>query len=709
MALPAAGWLLLILLVNRPNDFAAADLLSKPKCHIPRENNNCGELHIHCFWDHASDPQVPVNYSLHWKKANSEEGHVTTGATLSGCINRKDFSMNSELHVWVKAESQRGSAKSQEVVFNTGNIIKPAPPKITCSQQDPLEISWNSTCNEAHLSLGSCDVRFRTEADKTWFEEDIGAQVNYEFSDAVQPGVFYEFQVRCSCAPGLMSDWSASHRIRSSESAPTGEMDVWKDCGVPATNIDCVITWKKLPISQARGHILVYEVMLLSNHGTVVLVNVSTAELKGRLVCDEMQCYLNSSLKSVSSVSISAYNAQGATKPSYLAIPIQGKESNEQAIDVRMNTENLSISWDLHSHLPDINSFKEYVVQYKQAGRRLGEGFAWMRVNNSHASATFGGHFEKYMPYQVSLFKVTHNGQSQHVSSVIEYSHHGTPLKVPSFKVSSIADTHVTLSWEPGPLTMQKGQILSYQIGVEGQMGKQQHCAATLSACKVYNVTHSPQDTSQTFELQDLKPDQEYEVWIKAVTKAGPGPNVIVRFKTKQQERLHAQSHILALLLLVCLLVILGCLSISLSFHRRTSKMCVCLNERVPDPHNSTIFKMMQYQMTDPLAWICTPICEPHPTISFLEVVAIQRSWYGKDSHPEAQTTKPSLTSGQRDQTHKCAREEYKKMVDSDEEKGMSGVVDTEDSWNSEEEEEEGFASGYEKHFMPTSVDILEV
>lgn len=27
-------------------------------------------------------------------------------------------------------------------------------------------------------------------------------------------------------------------------SAPTGQMDVWQDCGMPATNIDCAMIWK---------------------------------------------------------------------------------------------------------------------------------------------------------------------------------------------------------------------------------------------------------------------------------------------------------------------------------------------------------------------------------------------------------------------------------------------------------------------------------
>ncbi|XP_061740993.1 interleukin 12 receptor, beta 2a, like isoform X2 [Nerophis ophidion] len=728
MALLTAGGLLLILLVNTSKDFTAAgppDSPFQPKCHIPCEDNNCWELRIHCVWGHAFDPRVPVTYSLHWQTAHSDKGNVTTGASLKGLINRVHFFMNSQLRVWVQAESREGSAKSPEVVFNTGHIMKPAQPKIMWSQQDPLEISWNSICNEPHLSLGSCDVRYRTEVDKTWIEEEIGAQVNYEFSGEVQPAVFYEFQVRCSCATGLMSDWSASHRIKSSEAAPTGEMDVWEDCGVPATNSDCVMTWKMLPISQAHGHILGYE-WTLSKHGNDEFFNVSTAEPMGWLVCHEMQCYVNFSLKNVTSVNISAYNAHGSTEPSYLALPTTGprgvlepihlqsgrrrrtpwtschlthihtlgpinkihfsERTPKQAIDVTMNTENLTVLWDLHSQRPDINSIKEYVVQYKQAGRRLGQGFDWMRVNKSQATATFRGHFEKYTPYQVSLFKVTPDGRSQHFSSVIGFSHHGTPPIVPSFKISSIAATRVTLLWEPVPLTLQRGLILYYQIGIQGQM--------------VYNVTNSPQDTSPTFELLDLNPDQDYEVWIKAVTEAGPGPKVMARFKTQQQEQLKSQSLILTVLLPVCLLIILGGVLVSLSFCRGAGKVCVCLNERIPDAYNSGIFKLMTEQKDDHLVWIFNHICEPHPTISVLEVVAIKEPACGKYSDSKDLNTRAAAKSKQRD------GKEDSKSVDSDPETGASELVNGEDSGNPDEEDD--VTLGYEKHFMPTDVEIRE-
>lgn len=43
------------------------------------------------------------------------------------------------------------------------------------------------------------------------------------------------------------------------------------------------------------------------------------------------------------------------------------------------------------------------------------------------------------------------------------------PSNVPSFKVSSLGDCHVTLQWEPVPILQQYGLMQYYEIGVAGQ------------------------------------------------------------------------------------------------------------------------------------------------------------------------------------------------------------------------------------------------
>lgn len=52
----------------------------------------------------------------------------------------------------------------------------------------------------------------------------------------------------------------------------------------------------------------------------------------------------------------------------------------------------------------------------------------------------------------------------------------------------------------------------------------------------MYNASTSPQYENGTCELNHLSPGQEYEVWIQAVTAAGPGARATARFKTKQHE-----------------------------------------------------------------------------------------------------------------------------------------------------------------------------
>ena len=129
--------------------------------------------------------------------------------------------------------------------------VKPAPPNITLGRQEPLQIEWCSFCVELHLSMGTCEVRNRVEGNQVWLEVSflkiliciLSSSLSLTivitikcmlkiFSPFTQheggyhppyilesplPDTFYEFQVRCNCSEGLISDWSTSHRIRSVE------------------------------------------------------------------------------------------------------------------------------------------------------------------------------------------------------------------------------------------------------------------------------------------------------------------------------------------------------------------------------------------------------------------------------------------------------------------------------------------------------------
>ncbi|XP_062264720.1 interleukin 12 receptor, beta 2a, like [Platichthys flesus] len=690
MATLRERWILSVLLVHLQTGLAATGPPappSYPDCYMPCDEKGCS-ADIHCTCDPGPDPQITTNYSLHWGTTDSEQGHVTCPTSSISVIHRQHFRSHGELHVWVEAKNEHGSAKSRENVFNTKDIIKPPSPNITRGQQEPLEIEWGFFCGEPHLSMGSCDIRNRVEGNLVWSEHDTGYHQTYTLESPL-PDTLYEFQVRCDCSEGLISDWSTSHRIRSAEKAPVGKLDIWMDCGLlPASN-DCSLTWKTLPLSQACGAIVGYEVKLFYNNSTWNMLNLSPAEARGPLLCNETQCRLTCSLKDVSSVSASALNSRGATAPSHLAMPNPGKDEDVRTINLRMNEENLTVAWDLPSK--PLSKLKEYVVQCKQVESRLGQGFDWVKVTNNQTTVFFKGHFIKHTPFQVSLFTISHNMTVRYLSSVIGYSLEGIPSSVPLFQAFSIGSTWVTLFWMAVPLSKQNGVIQYYLIG----LGEE----------NVSNVTAQPQSPNGTYTLNLLSPGQEYEVWIRAVTKAGPGAKATTTFKTKQSENYDLLVLLPLLFSLICVAIVCVCLVAE-------NKMChqvnLLFNGKVPDPRNSNIFRGMKHQMIDPFSSICIPITEPHPNISVLEVVKIQPDAFKstpKETSDQEEPRENAVTKecGRVDHSH--GREEYSKMVDSDEERDRE--EDKEDCWSSSEEDES--TTGYEKHFMPTALEILDV
>lgn len=122
--------------------------------------------------------------------------------------------------------------------------------------------------------------------------------------------------------------------------------------------------------------------------------------------------------------------------------------------------------------------------------------------------------------------------------------------------------------------------------------------------------------------------------------------------------------------------------------------------------------------MNDTVSWICIPVNEPHLEISLLEIEVIEprASQFSLEeiSETDQLTTnvagdgilqsdcqddqmKDAVTVNCHRTDNKYGREAYGKMIDSDDAT----------SWSSSEEEQ--CTPGYERHFMPTASEILEV
>ncbi|KAJ0057980.1 hypothetical protein NL108_007195 [Boleophthalmus pectinirostris] len=679
MATVVSAWFLSILMTGCAVSVKGLVSPSPPKCHIPCGESSCSP-HIICTLDSKHVPNNSLTYTLHWEDHKEE---VTDHRAI---IQRDFFTSHSELQVWVQIQDQDGTVfKSETVSFNTADIIKPLPPKIEISApQEDIEIHWEHSCDQLMLNLGHCTVRHKTEAEPAWTQPDEGGVSGSYTLYKPEPSTNYLFQVRCACGSSMMSDWSKVHAIRSAETAPVGKLDIWRNCDMLPLSSDCVLIWKKLPMSEARGHILGYNLTLYCNNGTTVTLNESAAESVS-LICTEVQCYHNSSLKGVKSVSINAYNALGMTPSSHLTIQTPVRITDQRAIDLKMNENNLTVSWNTTWITDNIS---EFVVQYKEARSPLGKGFDWVRVNTSLTKITIKGQFKNYTAYLVSVFIVLDCMVKLYCEDIVHFVQ-GIPAKVPMFKVLTYGTTHVTLLWEPVLLSKHNDVTPYYQIGY----GKD----------NVYNLSAYPQIGNRTFTLTNLTEDHEYVVWIKAVNQAGPGPNATVLFKTRATENI-GTAVLLFIGLLFPLVLLLVCV---LSCRKNKTCPIASLYEKVPDPHNSKIIGEIQFQINDSLAWLCIPATEQQlPKISIIEIVNIPQCAFNSKMDKEMNSDVGDNTVEEEHKKTQCGsgKQEYSKMIDSDEDKyEEEAETDTYSSSSGEEH------TGYEQHFMPTEQDIKEI
>lgn len=78
----------------------------------------------------------------------------------------------------------------------------------------------------------------------------------------------------------------------------------------------------------------------------------------------------------------------------------------------------------------------------------------------------------------------------------------------------------------------------------------------------VYSVSLPPHHQNMTFTVHDLSPSRDYEVWLSAISEAGPGANASTTFTTKHQLNLGMTLCFKLLFLLFLFLLLPGVASL---------------------------------------------------------------------------------------------------------------------------------------------------
>ncbi|XP_061078250.1 interleukin-6 receptor subunit beta-like isoform X2 [Conger conger] len=489
-----------------------------------------------------------------------------TVKTMNATILRKDIQLANDMTVWVVANNSLGSVQSQKYSFNTGAVVKPRPPVVTenVSHAFYLEILWDFVCL-ARFDMPdiSCQAQYRRPDQVSWTEGEYVAQYRF-LLEGTEPFTAYVFRVCCAC-PGssYWSDWSDDYTALTAEAAPVGVVDVWSD----SRETDQAVVWKELPLSQARGTVLAYEVAVEHGGGNRTVLNVTTAQAGGSNDTGAC-CRLPLPLLGVTAVTISAINSVGRTRPALLALPTTGDPMpGLLSVSVVMKRRAFAVSWDLPSPLAE--TIEEYVLQQEVAGLLVAQGFDWTRANTTQRSIILTGAFQNYTPYSLSLFAVS-GGRSRRLGSVIGYTRQGVPPAVPEFQVSRLSSSDATLTWQHIPLNKRMGVIQRYRLRQRD------------------GPEHTVDGNSTSLQVSSLQPGQVYQFWIAAQTEAGAGSENTLQFSTHYHTDDYTSTVLttLALFGLGLLVVFLLCR------HRRAvySVLPAWCFDKVPDLANSKVF-----------------------------------------------------------------------------------------------------------------------
>ncbi|XP_026772684.3 interleukin 12 receptor, beta 2a, like [Pangasianodon hypophthalmus] len=679
-----------------------------PTCLIPFNDE---DRNIHCRWTGSLNPLIPTNFTLHWRNDDyGYNGSKDIGGRDSVIILRADYQAHDCIEMWVSATNTLEKINSETLKTNTHSIIQPPPPSIIRHTSEPLEIFWSVSDEIEHSEQWQCKVQYKKLCDQDWTEVEDTYEVSFILEDAV-PFTTYKFRVRCRHASderAVMSTWSSEFTAETPAAAPVGMLDVWSDCDSMSDESNCTILWKEMPKQQARGNINSYVVTMKLSNGSVLNINgsvytsaetcaqcgldiitkepsnlVSHAQ-QSYLTCRQEQscfhyCHLSVPVKEVKGIGVTANTAGGKSSPALVALPRTGLLQPTVALEVRAKSQELNVSWSVL--LPFSDSVQEYVVQHKPVGLPYTPCLNWVKVHKNQTFVILRGQMSNYTAYNVSLYAIVSN-RSCLLTSAIAYTVEGVPPKVTDFQAIPTSPFSVNLTWTPIPLNKSQGHIMQYLVGF----------------CKdvvVYNVSSD----KSSFQISNLNPDQQYEVWIRAKTSAGEGENATASFTTT------SSANIIKIVVVIVVLVFITPLVLIISIVWYLRAKVPEWFYKIPDPINSSSFKQMSNQF-----WHSWPVSsasmEYGLTISQVEVVPEPEV----DHEPEVEQPeehrehresrgKELQGFGGLEQNNSVLRhqKEYSQMIDSSDEEGRQ---DEDEEWN-----EEPFPSDYEKHFLPCIVD----
>lgn len=491
----------------------------------------------------------------------------------------------------LNAHNPLGRSESTILVNITEKVYPHTPTsfKVKDINSTAVKLSWHLPGNFAKINF-LCQIEIKKS--NTVQEQRNVTIKGVENSsylvalDKLNPYTVYTFRIRCSTETfWKWSKWSNKKQHLTTEAVPSKGPDTWREWSSDGKNL--IIYWKPLPINEANGKILSYNVSCSSDEETQSLSEIPDPQHKAEIQLDKND-YI---------ISVVAKNSVGSSPPSKIAsmeIPNDDLKI-EQVVGMG---KGILLTWHY-----DPNMTCDYVIKWCNSSRSEPCLMDWRKVpSNSTETVIESDQFRPGVRYNFFLYGCRNQGY-QLLRSMIGYIEELAPTVAPNFTVEDTSADSILVKWEDIPVEELRGFLRGYLFYFgkgERDTSKMRVLESGRSDIKVKNIT----DISQkTLRIADLQGKTSYHLVLRAYTDGGVGPEKSMYVVTKE----NSVGLIIAILIPVAVAVIVGVVT-SILCYRKREWIKETFYPDIPNPENC---KALQFQKS---------VCEGSSGLKTLEM-----------------------------------------------------------------------------------------
>ncbi|XP_072870889.1 leukemia inhibitory factor receptor isoform X2 [Chlorocebus sabaeus] len=422
----------------------------------------------------------------------------------------------------LNAHNPLGRSESTILVNITEKVYPHTPTsfKVKDINSTAVKLSWHLPGNFAKINF-LCQIEIkksnRVQEQRNVTIKGVENSSYLVALDKLNPYTVYTFRIRCSTETfWKWSKWSNKKQHLTTEAIPSKGPDTWREWSSDGKNL--IIYWKPLPINEANGKILSYNVSCSSDEGKQSLSEIPDPQHKAEIQLDKND-YI---------ISVVAKNSVGSSPPSKIAsmeIPNDDLKI-EQVVGMG---KGILLTWHY-----DPNMTCDYVIKWCNSSQSEPCLMDWRKVpSNSTETVIESDQFRPGVRYNFFLYGCKNQGY-QLLRSMIGYIEELAPTVAPNFTVEDTSADSILVKWEDIPVEELRGFLRGYLFYFgkgERDTSKMRVLESGRSDIKVKNIT----DISQkTLRIADLQGKTSYHLVLRAYTDGGVGPEKSMYVVTKE-------------------------------------------------------------------------------------------------------------------------------------------------------------------------------